>query len=86
MAWHFFFDSNNNALCYKGGIQELENDFECIWQNTFSNAKQKSFSRFKLIITLLWSMLKDNDDKCTYDDMLTYFDGWYLNRNDFFQQ
>ena len=55
-----------------------------MWRNTFSNAKQKSFSRVKLIITRLRSIFEDNDNKCISEDMLTYFDGWYLNSKNSF--
>ena len=44
------FDASNNAKCFSGGIDELEQKHKNQWRNHLSIAQAKSFSRVKLIV------------------------------------
>ena len=88
-VWHewygkLYFDSNSNSSCYKGGIEALESDYKSSWRASFSPAEQKRFSRLKMIITRLRTILERNENKITPEDLLTYVDGWYSKSNENF--
>lgn len=56
------FDSNQNPNCYKGGIQQLENDYGHAWRSHFTPAEQKHFSRLKLTVMNINKLI---ESKCS---------------------
>ena len=62
--WHGLreFSSNNNGVCFSGGIQELESRYKNLWRKSFSPAECKHFSRIKSIVHWMKAIVEEMNE------------------------
>jgi hypothetical protein len=73
------FDYNRNSSCYKGGIQELEKEYGMQWRSHFTPAEQKHFSRLKLTVLHINSVIERRGT--TAEQVLMELDTFAKERN-----